>query len=318
MVCVKRRGRRGTPYPPSRRRASWRPLTDDEIARGSTCSHSRRRQGLRDECSFLERVVRVRGSSRGSGARGVLVRAPEPRSFYRYSRYPRGSTSPTRLEGGVRRWRRGVEGKSRCRGRARNTTTRGEKSRHGLARPPHASLQRTSRASRGPRSTPRGMCRRHERFRRRRGAPRSLRRARVGAPLGDERTSPRKRRTRAQQPGATRRTRSCRGGPLRYLRLRGWRYVDPRATNDPLVTNDISPLGPSTFPARSPRIDPERFFSPTRRGTGHANIRRQRDARFTPLPLAPEASASYDPLCEFVNPLLDDEHKLDCGGDAEA
>jgi len=27
------------------------------------------------------------------------------------------------------------------------------------------------------------------------------------------------------------------------------------------------------------------------------------------------ASASYDPLCEFVNPLLDPENKLNCGGD---
>lgn len=25
------------------------------------------------------------------------------------------------------------------------------------------------------------------------------------------------------------------------------------------------------------------------------------------------ASASFDPLCEFINPLLDDEHKLNCG-----
>ena len=40
MVCVKRRGRRGTPYPPSRRRASWRQTDDYEIARGGTCSHS--------------------------------------------------------------------------------------------------------------------------------------------------------------------------------------------------------------------------------------------------------------------------------------
>ena len=25
------------------------------------------------------------------------------------------------------------------------------------------------------------------------------------------------------------------------------------------------------------------------------------------------ASASFDPLCEFVNPLLDEEHQLNCG-----
>ena len=27
------------------------------------------------------------------------------------------------------------------------------------------------------------------------------------------------------------------------------------------------------------------------------------------------ASATYDPLCEFVNPMLDAENKLNCGGD---
>ena len=52
-MCVARRGRRGTPYPPSRRRASWR-QTDDEIRncpRGNLLM-TLRRQGLRDECSF--------------------------------------------------------------------------------------------------------------------------------------------------------------------------------------------------------------------------------------------------------------------------
>lgn len=29
------------------------------------------------------------------------------------------------------------------------------------------------------------------------------------------------------------------------------------------------------------------------------------------------ASASFDPLCEFINPLLDEEHKLNCGEGGE-
>lgn len=33
-----------------------------------------------------------------------------------------------------------------------------------------------------------------------------------------------------------------------------------------------------------------------------------------PRPLQ-TASATYDPLCEFVNPMLDAENKLNCGGD---
>lgn len=52
--------------------------------------------------------------------------------------------------------------------------------------------------------------------------------------------------------------------------------------------------------------------SPSRRPT---LVRKMTDAPSRPPRPLQTASATYDPLCEFVNPMLDAENKLNCGGD---
>jgi hypothetical protein len=79
--------------------------------------------------------------------------------------------------------------------------------------------------------------------------------------------------------------------------------------------------------ARSP--PPQEVASPPRRrksrpfrsATVRSRVARLRAPSRLTRPLAPPspcpvdraASATYDPLCEFINPLLDDGDKLDCG-----
>lgn len=46
-----------------------------------------------------------------------------------------------------------------------------------------------------------------------------------------------------------------------------------------------------------------------------ANERKANDSPSRPPRPLQTASATYDPLCEFVNPMLDAENKLNCGGD---
>jgi len=66
----------------------------------------------------------------------------------------------------------------------------------------------------------------------------------------------------------------------------------------------------------------------TRRGDATALVRdekrtKKKPKRFATDGLAPAAtrrlfrtaSATYDPLCEFINPMLDEENRLNCGGD---
>ena len=197
MVCVKRRGRRGTPYPPSRRRASWRQTDDYEIARGGTCSHSEKTRPA-GRVFFLERVVRVRGSSR----------APRARAAFSSARPSRGRVTDTR---GIHEDRRrlrareafdaGVEGSKESRGEgvALETQRRAAKSRDTDS---HDRLMPRSNAHLAHRVVPgrllaacvvgmsvSGVA----------AAPRSLRRARWRAPRRRTHHSS-KRRTRAQQP----------------------------------------------------------------------------------------------------------------------
>ena len=267
-----------------------------EIARGGTCSHSGRREPA---------SARVCRAARAASSVPILEGIHEDRRRLRA------------LRGGVRRWRRGVE-ESRGEGVALETQ------RRAAARDTdsHDRLMPRSNAHLAHRVVPGrllaacvvGM------------SVSGVAAARLGPsgahalapPLGDERTSSES----AELEHNSRSSAAYSKSPRRASSISSAsRLAVRRSTRDKRPARHERHLSPRTLDvpmAFSPCSDQERFFSPTRPWNWTcANLRRQRDARFRLFP-SHEASASYDPLCEFVNPLLDDEHKLDCGGDARA